>query len=102
MSLDFRATDGVIKCNGQRVYIKGANWFGLENNTFSLHGLWAVSFESLVDFLEDNKFNAVRLPISVECVEKWSSIQPQAVNSNYNPNLINITVEEFIDRVITR
>jgi endoglucanase len=100
--LKFTASGGVIRCNDARINIKGINWFGLETDRFALHGLWSVSFNSVLQFLKDNNFNAVRLPISVECVEKMNSAQPLSVDRNANPDLVDISVEEFIDRIITR
>jgi endoglucanase len=70
MALEFASTNGAIMCNGKRVHIKGANWSGLETTDFVLHGLWSVSLDSILGFLSANKFNALRLPVSVDLVEK--------------------------------
>jgi endoglucanase len=106
LPLKFESTEGIIKCNGQRVHIKGANWSGLETPDFVLHGLWSVSFDSILGFLSANKFNALRIPVSVELVEKLKTAKvtdsDARPNVSINPDLKAMTVEKFLEYVFKK
>jgi endoglucanase len=106
MALEFASTNGTITCNGKRVHIKGANWFGLETPDGVLHGLWSVSLDSILGFLSANKFNALRLPVSVDLVEKLKTFKvdssPAHPNASANPDLMNMTIEAFLDHVFQK
>jgi endoglucanase len=106
MALEFASTNGVIMCNGKRVHIKGTNWFGLETPDGVLHGLWSVSLDSILAFLSANKFNAVRIPVSVELVEKLKTGKVTdsgaAPNKSTNPDLMNMTIETFLELVFKK
>jgi endoglucanase len=102
MALEFASTNGTITCNGQRVHIKGANWFGLETDVYSLHGLWSVSFDSVLSFLSDNKFNALRVPLSVELVEKLTTDKMKSISGSANPGLVDMTIEAFLDHLFKK
>ena len=64
--LNFQSKDGQLLLNGARFSLKGANFFGFETPTYVLHGLWSVSLASLLDFVKENSFNALRIPFSAE------------------------------------
>jgi endoglucanase len=102
MALEFASTNGTITCNGKRVRIKGTNWFGLETDIYSLHGLWAVSFDSILGFISDNKFNALRIPVSVELVEKLKTDKIKSISGSANPDLADMTIEAFLDYVFKK
>jgi endoglucanase len=102
MALEFASSNGTITCDGERVHIKGTNWFGLETDTYSLHGLWSVSFDSVIGFLRDNKFNALRIPVSVELVEKLSTDKIKAINGDANPGLVDMTIDSFLDHLLSK
>jgi endoglucanase len=54
--------------NGQRFNVKGISWFGFETGDYVVHGLWAVDYKFMIDFLAANNFNAVRLPFCLDMV----------------------------------
>jgi hypothetical protein len=45
----FSRDGGIYDQNGQRVSIKGVNWFGFETPDFALHGLWCVGMNETLD-----------------------------------------------------
>ena len=67
--IDFKTEKGQIWANGQPFMIKGASWFGFEEVTNVIHGLWGqLSIDDGLAFLAKNDFNALRVPYSVSTV----------------------------------
>ncbi len=64
----YSSQDGVLKMNGKRFYLKGASWFGFETSAGTVHGLWAVDYKFIVDFLHKNNFNGIRIPFYLDLV----------------------------------
>ena len=44
--------------------LKGANWAGFQTATGCVHELWKYNASQYIDFLVENNFNAVRLPVN--------------------------------------
>jgi len=66
-STSYYTQGGKIYHKGQRLHIKGVNWFGLDVSDTRLHGLWTGrSLESFVDQVKGLGFNAFRIPIAPE------------------------------------
>ena len=69
------------------------------------HGLWAVDYKFIVDFLANNHFNAVRLPFSLDMVLKNPS--PTSIsyscknNPNCNSDLKGLHSLEILDKIIS-
>jgi endoglucanase len=98
--MEFFAKNGNIVLNEQKVNIKGANWFGFETEVFCLHGLWSVSMTSLLDFLQMNKFNALRIPLSVEAIFGLDTLKCKAINTSANPNMVDWTAGKLLDHLV--
>lgn len=47
---------------------KGVSWYGMEEKYALLQGLERVPMHELLDLVASNGFNALRIPLSVECV----------------------------------
>ena len=63
--------DGDIFYSGEKVKLKGLNWFGFDTDKLGLHGLW--SGRSLKSFLDQIKllgFNALRIPLSPQALDE--------------------------------
>lgn len=61
--------DRIINSNGEEVQLKGVNWFGFNNGSTMVDGLWnsgalASDFATIVYRMQLLGFNAVRLPFS--------------------------------------
>lgn len=54
--------------DGTEYKLKGLNWFGFETSLYVVHGLWAQSIDYFLDFCVEHKFNALRIPLSVDAV----------------------------------
>lgn len=101
--MEFFAKNGIITDEkGTRVQIKGINWFGFETNIYTLHGLWSVSMDSLFTFLKKNKFNAIRLPVSLEMVLGMDTLKSTSINTQENPKLVGATAGKAFDIVVSK
>lgn len=99
--MDFFAKNAGILSNGQKVSIKGANWFGLETNAYALHGLWQVSFDSMLDFLRQNSFNALRIPVSVELALNLDGTPCGSLNTSVNPGMTGWSAGRLMDHLVS-
>ena len=76
------------------------SYFGFETATLSPHGLWATSLDYLLDFLQKNQFNLVRLPFSAKFAETMDTAHPSAIRFDLNPKLGGKTTGQVMDAVI--
>ena len=78
-------------------------WFGAEVSPgYVPEGLWAVSYDSLLDFLHNNSFNVLRMPFCVDMIQKFADKKPPAgsINYQYNPELANLTTLEVYNFIV--
>ena len=96
-------TDGraIKDANGTTIRITGINWFGMETDNKTFHGLWAnapATWRGQIDRMASLGFNTIRVPYSGD------ALKPDAVatsiNSFTNPDLLNLRPLEILDRVI--
>ena len=62
--------DGALYANGERIRLKGANWFGSEAYNGPPNGLQHHTADFYLDFLASHRFNALRLLFNHEQVLK--------------------------------
>ena len=62
----FQSKSNQIYMHNKEISIKGINWFGFETECNVIHGLWSNNLDFYFDFLSENNFNALRIPISYE------------------------------------
>jgi endoglucanase len=96
-------TDGrVIKdANGTTVRITGINWFGMETDNKTFHGLWAnapATWRGQIDRMASLGFNTIRVPYSGDALKPGAVAT--SVNSFSNPDLVNLGPLEILDKVI--
>ena len=75
----------MILLNGIEFNMKGVAWFGFETDTYIVHGLasWANGghdYTYYLQFLQDNGFNAIRLPFSQDLVDFNPTISSTQIN----------------------
>lgn len=71
----------------------------------TVHGLWAVDYKFIANFLANNKFNAVRLPFSLDLVMKNPTPTSITFGSCQNDHNCNMDLKglrslEVLDKVI--
>lgn len=90
--------DRLYDALGNPVRITGLNWFGMETDTYSPHGLWTRNWQSLLDQIARLGYNAVRIPFTNEMLEPGK--MPLGINYYANPDLQGLTPVEILDRVV--
>jgi endoglucanase len=53
---------------GNKFELKGINWFGMETSSGRLEGLDHRPLVEYLDFLQENRFNAIRVPLCVQSI----------------------------------
>ncbi|MEP0897814.1 MULTISPECIES: glycoside hydrolase family 5 protein [Leptolyngbya] len=56
----------IVDAAGRPVLLRGVNWFGLETETNSPHGLWARDYKEMLGQIKGLGYNVIRLPYSVQ------------------------------------
>ena len=97
---NFLHTEGakIVDSQGKEVLISGVNWFGMETNTLSPHGLWARNLDDMLDQIASLGYNTIRLPFTNEIFNP--DLKPTAIDYRLNPDLEGLSALELMDRVI--
>ncbi len=87
----------VYNSAGQRVELRGVNWFGFETTTHAPHGLWARNAEEMIAQMKALGINAVRLPVAP------ATLRGEAVSGvdfALNPNLAGKNGLQTLDYIV--
>jgi endoglucanase len=98
--MEFSVRKNRIYQGDKKISIKGVNWFGLETEVYCLHGLWSVSMKSVLDFIEKNKFNLIRVPFSAELALGLDTLKCKSINTHANPDLVDYTAGQLFDKLV--
>ncbi len=82
---------------GQRVPLRGVNWFGFETESHAPHGLWARSVDSMIAQMKSMGINAVRLPLSPATLH---GAPVSKVDHGLNPQLVDMNALQLLDYVV--
>lgn len=77
--LHWTANNKELRVNGKPFHLKGLSWFGIETDKGFLLGLEQRPLDSILQFLVDNKFNALRIPFST----KWALDYDRQIWGNF-------------------
>jgi len=88
----------VLDSNNDPVRISGVNWYGFETTDFIAHGLWAQSYQDILNTIKGLGYNVIRIPFSNEMVE--SNPVPTNYNAALNPDLSGLTSLEILDKIV--
>ena len=89
----------ILDSNNQPVRIAGVNWFGFETTNFAPHGLWARSYQSMMDQMKQLGFNTIRLPYSDQLFDSGST--PNGIDFTKNPDLQGLNGLQIMDKIVT-
>ncbi len=88
----------ILDSNGTPVEIRAVNWFGLETDIETPHGLWTRNLEDMMDQMKGEGFNTIRLPFSTQVILDGGT--PSGIDFFQNPDLEGLSGLEIMDRVI--
>jgi endoglucanase len=93
-------TDGsrILDENGRAVRLTGVNWFGLETQNYTPHGLWARSMASMLDQIRSLGYNSIRVPFSNQLFEASST--PSGIDYARNPDLVGLNGLQILDKLV--
>jgi endoglucanase len=96
-------TDGnrIEDATGAPVRLTGINWFGMETDNHTFHGLWAnppATWRGQIEKMADLGFNTIRVPYTGDSLRPGA--QATSINSFTNPDLVGLHPLEILDRVI--
>jgi endoglucanase len=84
----------IVDNQGNRITIKGVNWFGFETETRVVHGLWIRSMTDMLDQMKSLGFNAVRIPF---CPASINGATPASIDYSKNPALQGLNSLQVLD-----
>jgi endoglucanase len=87
----------VVDDKGNAVQLRGVNWFGLDTNVHTVHGLWARNWKDMITQMQGLGFNAVRLPF---CPQTLNGTAPSSIDYGLNPDLQGLSALQVMDKVI--
>jgi endoglucanase len=112
-SLSFAAAPGtgywhtsgskILDSNNQQVRIAGINWYGFETGDAVAHGLGAQDYKVILQTIQANGFNTIRLPFSNQMIESPvvpSSIQYSNATGAINTDLKGLNSLQIMDAII--
>ncbi len=88
----------IIDSTGKPVQLSGVNWFGMESTTFAPHGLWTRGYKEMIDQMQVEGFNTIRLPYSSEMLH--TSAAPNGIDFSKNPDLQGLSAQQVMDKII--
>jgi aryl-phospho-beta-D-glucosidase BglC (GH1 family) len=92
------AGNQILDSNNQPVRIAGVNWFGFETSNFAPHGLWARSYQSMMDQMKQLGFNTIRLPYSDQLFDSGST--PNGIDFSKNADLQGLNGLQIMDKIV--
>ncbi len=97
----FLHTNGnkIVDSTGATVRLTGINWFGMETDNHTFHGLWAsVTWKSMIDHMAQLGYNTIRVPYTGDSLR--SGATATGINDFTNPDLVGKSPLQILDLVI--
>jgi endoglucanase len=94
-------TDGakIVDATGATVRLTGLNWFGMETDNHTFHGLWAsVTWKQQLDHMAALGYNTIRVPFTGDSLRDGAAAT--SVNSYTNPDLVGLSPLQILDKVV--
>jgi endoglucanase len=89
----------LVDATGAKVRLTGINWFGMETDNKTFHGLWASeSWTAQIDHMAQLGYNTIRVPFSNDALKPGAVAT--SVNTASNPDLIGLSPLQILDKVI--
>ena len=92
----------IVDSTGATVRITGINWFGMETDNRTFHGLWAnppATWRGQIDRMASLGFNTLRIPFAGDAVRPGATAT--SINTFTNPDLVGLSPLQILDLVIS-
>lgn len=89
----------IIDSTGATVRLTGINWFGMETDNKTFHGLWSSNpWKSQIDTMASLGYNTLRVPFSDDALKAGATAT--GINDFVNPDLVGLSPLAILDKVI--
>jgi len=91
----------IVDSTGATVRLTGLNWFGMETDNRTFHGLWAnapATWRGQIDRMASLGFNTLRVPYAGDALRPGATAT--SVNTFTNPDLVGLSPLQILDLVI--
>src|SRR3954447_11649783 len=89
----------IVDSNGKVVTLTGINWFGMETDNKTFHGLWSnQTWRAQLDHMAALGDNTLRVPFSNDALK--SGATATGINDFTNPDLVGLSPLQILDKVI--
>src|SRR4051794_356317 len=89
----------IVDSAGATVRLTGINWFGMETDNKTFHGLWSSNpWRSQLDTMARLGYNTLRIPFSDDALK--SDAVATGINDYVNPDLVGKSPLQILDAVI--
>jgi endoglucanase len=89
----------LVDATGTPVRLTGLNWFGMETDNKTFHGLWSSeSWRSQLDNMARLGYNTIRVPYSNDALKPGAIAT--GVNDYVNPDLVGNSPLQILDKVV--
>jgi endoglucanase len=91
----------IVDSTGATVRLTGINWFGMETDNRTFHGLWAnppATWSGQIDRMASLGFNTLRIPYARDALQPGATAT--SINTWTNPDLVGLSPLQILDTVI--
>ncbi|MGW6496663.1 cellulase family glycosylhydrolase [Nonomuraea angiospora] len=89
----------IVDSTGATVRLTGLNWFGMETDNRTFHGLWSSTpWKGHIDKMASLGYNTIRVPYSNDALKPGATAT--GINDYVNPDLIGLSPLQILDKII--
>ncbi|MFI7696851.1 cellulase family glycosylhydrolase [Nonomuraea sp. NPDC049655] len=89
----------ILDSTGATVRLTGINWFGMETDNKTFHGLWSSNpWKSQIDKMASLGYNTLRVPYSNDALKPGATAT--GINDYVNPDLVGLSPMQILDKVV--
>jgi endoglucanase len=93
----------LLDSKNKTVRITGINWYGFETGDAVAHGLWAQDYHTILNTIQAEGFNTIRIPFSNQMVESPSipsNIHYSGPTGAINTDLKGLNSLQILDKIV--
>ena len=94
-------SNGYLMSSGKRFTIKGINWWGMEGPARTFGGLKLRSMNGILDFVQEQGFNAIRVLVNHRAVMINGKIPAGEFDEGRTPELVNLRYLDQLELMVS-